>query len=742
MPWPQNPRIIGTKVPRLDGPEKATGRARYTFDINRPGMLHGKVLRCPYARARVLRIDMTAAQKIPGFRAIHIMAKPDTLGAIAAGGITTGNPVGAVLYYAGAEVLAVACDTEEHCDDVIRAIRVDYETLPFQVKEEDGLRLRKEAGTAAPGLASNVGVGGGGAASTGFNDTAFDGLTVNEATYTIPVICHQCLESHGIVCEWDDKLENLTVWASTQSVPLTAQALAPALRIPAANVRCITHYMGGGFGSKFGTEPEHVACAILARKARAAVKLMLDRAEEVTNGGQRGSFTGRIKIGGNKQGDIRAFDAVIHGSPGTSGGLTTLMPYVYIVPNFRRRIEVIRLNTQKQRAFRAPNHPQNCFLTDQPIDDLAARLNMDPLQLRLRNLPANDPNAMKTQPRTWAAIRHTVYTQEIEIARKLSQWDKKWHPPGQGNGPIKRGIGMAMHTWGGTGNLGNQVRVTISMDGSVLVQCSTQDLGTANRTVLAIVVAEILGLQVSDITVRIGESPFGNSSPSGGSTTCPSVAPAALNVATAVRTALFAILAERFMCQPADLSIGVGTIINRADNNAAIPWRQACARIGNTPVTEMRTAAAPDTNQQGGVCGVQIAEVKVDTETGVVRCTRVVAVQDCGLIINKLACESQVAGGVIMGVNAALYEERIMDRVTGRQVNPDMEFYKLGGIQDMPDIVVHMHNMPERNVIGIGEPPMISTAAAVGNAVFNAIGRRVSSAPFTPERVLAALAQK
>jgi xanthine dehydrogenase YagR molybdenum-binding subunit len=741
MPWPQNRRIIGTKVPRLDGPEKSTGRARYTFDINRPGMLHAKVLRCPYAHAKVVRIDTTGIQKMPGFRAIHLMARPDTRPvAIAAGNAGVFTP--SELFYVGAEVLAVACDTEEHCLDVLHAIRVEYEQLPFQVREDDGLRLRKQPATAAPGIASNVGAGTGGANSAKFNDQVFDNLTVHEGTYTIPVISHQCLESHGIVCEWDEKLENLTVWASTQSVVLTATGLAPQLRIPAANIKCITHYMGGGFGSKFGIEPEHVACAQLARKAHAPVKLMLDRNDEVINGGLRSSFTGRIKIGGNKQGDIRAIDAQIHGTPGTSGGLTALVPYVYTVPNFRRQIEVIRLNLQKLRAFRAPNHPQNCFLTEQPIDDLCARLNLNPMDVRLRNLPPNDPNAMMGQPRSWPAIRHTLYTQEIEIARKLSQWDKRWHPPGQGNGPIKHGIGMALHTWGGTGNPGNQVRVTISQDGSVLAQCSTQDLGTANRTVLAIVVAEVLGRNVSDITVRIGESPFGNSSPSGGSTTCPSVAPSALAAATAARDALFAAIAPRFNVQAADLSIGVGHLVNRADNNAMIPWNQACGRLGNEPVSVMRTPNPGDVNNQGGVCGVQVAEVKVDTETGIVRCTKVVAVQDCGLLINKLACESQVAGAVIMGVNAALYEECIYDRVTGRQCNPDMEFYKLGGINDMPNIVVHMLDMPERNVIGIGEPPMVSTAAAVANAVFNAIGRRVNSAPFTPERVLAALAAK
>src|SRR5580704_6465157 len=183
MPWPQTRRLIGTKVPRLDGPEKSTGRARYTFDINRPGMLHAKILRCPHARARVVRIDTAAAEKIPGFRAFHLLVNTP-----------------AELFYVGADVVAVACDTEEHCDDALRAIRVEYEVLPFQVKEEDGLRLRGQPGTAAPNLASNVQVIHQ-STSAGWNANVFDGLTVNEATYHVPVICHQCLESHGIVCE-------------------------------------------------------------------------------------------------------------------------------------------------------------------------------------------------------------------------------------------------------------------------------------------------------------------------------------------------------------------------------------------------------------------------------------------------------------------------------------------------------------------------------------------------------------
>lgn len=724
MPWPTKRRLIGTKVQRLDGPAKATGRAKYSFDINRPGMLHARILRCPHAHARVKSIDMAAAEKVAGYRANYPLVKP-----------------GAELTFAGAEIIAIAADTEEHADDVIHAIRVSYEVLPHLVKEADALEAKQ--GTVG-GNDPNV-TPGGEFVTDKFDAQAFDQSVaqVSEARYGVPVICHQCLESHGQVAEWDKNQENLTVWASTQAVPSMATQYAQYFKIPATRVKIITHYMGGGFGSKFNPGPEGIAVAELARMTRAPVKLMLDRAEEVTVGGQRPSAAGTVKIGATKEGTIRAFEVDCYGSPGVGRGATVnlgLLPYVYVqIPFIKRRHRIVRLNIQTARAMRAPGHPQNCFLTDQALDDLAAKLNLDPLQFRLRNLPPNDANAVKTAPTSYLALRQTIYTREIEIARKLSNWDQKWHPPGRDKGVIKSGIGMAMHTWGGGGGANNDVRVTISADGSVLVQCSTQDLGTGERTVLAIVIAEILGLEPRDITVQVGESQYGRSTPSGGSTTCPGTAPAALNAAESARTALFQAIAPRLNAQPGDLVIEPGRVVNRG-NNEGMPWRQACSRLGQNTAVGTGDWTAGLSNQ--GVGGVQVAEVRVDTETGVVRCTKIVAVQDCGLIINKLGCESQTAGGVIMGVNYALFEEAIFDRNTGRQVNPNMEFYKLGGIQDMPDVVVHMMDMPERGVIGIGEPPTISTCAAIGNAIFNALGVRVPNAPYTPDRVLAALATR
>jgi xanthine dehydrogenase YagR molybdenum-binding subunit len=722
--WPQERRIIGTNVPRIDGPDKATGRAKYSYDINRPGMLHAVILRCPHAHAKLTALDTSAAEKMPGVKAVHIVAQP-----------------GKELFYAGDEVAALAADTEEHAADAIRAIKPTYEVLDFLVKEEDALAKDKQ--TVPPSAGNRANVRPGAEAASGNADEAFAKAdAIHEGEYGVPVISHQCLESHGLVAEWADD-GSLTVWASTQAVYGLTGQLAPYFKIPVAKVKCITHYMGGGFGSKFGNELELKIGAELAKKAGKPVKLMLARDEEVTTAGNRPSAYGKVKIAGAKDGKITAYAVDCYGTPGVGGGATVnlgLLPYPYeafkAIPNVKRKHTVVRLNLGSSRAMRAPGHPQNCVLTECAVDDLAARLGLDPMQVRLKNIAPNDPNA---PPQSFPALRHTIYEHEIKTAAKLSQWDKEWHPPGKGNrGVTKHGIGMALHTWGGTGFGPSETKVTINSDGSVLLESSTQDLGTGQRTVSAIVVAEALGLEPKDITVRIGESQYGNTGGSGGSTTCPSQAPSTFNAAIAARDDLFDKIAPRLGAKKEDLTIAPGKIVDKK-NNKTFAWKEACAKLGMDTVSAQGKWAPGLSSVNVG--GVQVAEVLVDTETGVVRCTKVVAVQDCGMIVNKLACESQVAGGVIMGINYALFEECILDRHTGRQVNPDMEFYKLGGIEDMPQIIVHMHDMPERGVIGIGEPPTISTCAAVSNAIFNAIGVRVPNAPYTPERVLQALAK-
>jgi xanthine dehydrogenase YagR molybdenum-binding subunit len=736
--WPKKRRLIGTKVSRLDGPAKSTGKAKYSYDINRPGMLHGLILRCPLARARLKGIDLAKAEKMPGVKAAILIAEP----------------LPKELFYAGDEVAALAADTEEHARDALRVLAetAEYEPLEFIVREDDALKQPDKKTVGGAGRSNLVSAGN--VYNKGDVDKAFASAdAVAQGTYGAATICHQCLEPHGLVAEWGEG-DTLTVWASTQATTATAGALAQYFKIPPAKVKCITHVMGGGYGSKFGPDVQGIVAAQLAKKAKAPVKIMLERADEITTAGNRPSVYGTVKIGGTKDGKITAFEVDCYGTSGHTGGATVnlgLLPYVYLdmVPNIRRKHTVVRINAGAARAMRAPGHPQNCILTEFAVDDLAAKLGVDPMKLRRDHLPQNDAAAAAQNPVAFLATRNTIYNKQFDLAAEKSGWAQKWHAPGQGgNGTVKRGIGMAVHTWGGFAAGPNEATVLISRDGSVAVESSTQDLGTGQRTVSAIVTAEILGLNVEDIHVKIGESQLGQSSGSGGSTTLPSQAPATLRAATAARDDLFKKVAPKVGAEEKNLSIDVGKVVDSA-NNKSWSWKEFCAKLGmeeakGTGMWSAQISQQPDSPNvsSGQVGGCQVAEVSVDTETGVVRIHHIVAVQDCGMLINKVACESQVAGGVIMGLNYALFEERIMDRQTGRQVNPDMEFYKLGGIIDMPRITVEMMDMPERGVIGIGEPPTISTAAAVGNAVFNALGVRVPILPLTPQRVLEALARK
>jgi xanthine dehydrogenase YagR molybdenum-binding subunit len=295
-------------------------------------------------------------------------------------------------------------------------------------------------------------------------------------------------------------------------------------------------------------------------------------------------------------------------------------------------------------------------------------------------------------------------------------WAQKYKKPGTSPGPVKTGVGVAAGTWGGGGK-GSQAAVQINSDGTVEVRCGTQDLGTGSRTVVGIVAAEAFGLKLDQMTVKIGDTNLPFSGGSGGSSTSASVTPAIWDA-----------------CQNALSALQQQTGV--ADARGAA-WFDTCRKLGVNPLT------AQGEWQPGlsgsGAGGVQFAEVEVDTDTGFVRVKKMVAVHDCGLVVNPMATASQINGGIMCGLGYALYEERVMDRQTGVLLNTSFDSYKIPNFTDAPDIEVVLLNMPERGVIGIGEPSVIPSTAAIANAVANAIGVRVHHLPITPAKVLAAL---
>jgi len=309
-------------------------------------------------------------------------------------------------------------------------------------------------------------------------------------------------------------------------------------------------------------------------------------------------------------------------------------------------------------------------------------------------------------------------------------------------------VGLSLHTWGGRGHA-SDCDLSIHPDGSVDIKMGTQDIGTGTRTCIAVVAADALGLQATDIKLYIGDTLYPPSGGSGGSTTPGGVSSSTRRAVVDARDALFAKVAPALNVQPDDLEARDGSVRVKSDPSRSLSWKEACSKIGATPITSHGhndQAAAknkPDLTNSG-VGGVQMAEVAVDTETGIVKVTKMVAVQDCGLVIDPKMAESSVLGALVMGISYSLFEEKIMDPTTGRMLNADMEFYRLAGLNDIPELKVHMMTGPgydERGVIGLGEPPVISSGAAISNAVANAIGVRVGVIPLTPAKVLAALNQ-
>jgi xanthine dehydrogenase YagR molybdenum-binding subunit len=704
--WPnmEKRRVMGKATSRLDGPQKASGRAKYTSDVKPAGMLFGALLTSPHAHARVKSIDVSGAKALKGVTAVRVISGPGT-----------------EIQWAGTEIAAVSADNEETARDAVRKIKVDYEVLPHLVREDD---LAK-AGNRAKAAGEQV---------TGDPDKAFqEGEVVVEGTYAIPVIAHCCLEPHGQIVQWNgDKVE---MWPSTQNVSGIGGDLAKSLQVPGANVHVQMDHVGGGFGSKFAADRWGVESAHLSRESGGKpVKLYLDRETELTIAGIRPSAFANIKVAAKKDGTITAWQSDSWATGGYGGGGAPPLPYVFTdIPNQKKNHTAVSLNAGGARAWRAPNHPQAAYLTWSALEDLAAKLNMDPVELFDKNADFS--------------ARPAVYRAQLRKAAELMDWKKKWHPRGQGaSGPVKSGLGLSMHTWGGGGHA-SKCRTNINPDGSVEVELASQDLGTGTRTAIAMVAAETLGLQPSAITLRIGDSQYPPSGASGGSTTIGGVSTSTRKAAVNALAKLFDTVAPSLGASADQLEAVDGRIQVKDNSSKSLTWKAACQKLGVNKISEMgeNDGKGGGGLNSSGVGGVQMAEVSVDTDTGIVKMVKFVAVQDMGLIVNPKTAESQIHGAAIMGICGALYEERIMDQQIGRVLNPDMEFYKLAGIGDIGEVIVHLDITPEhdkRGPVGLGEPPVVSPIAAIGNAVANAIGVRVPRVPTTPDRVLAALERR
>jgi len=713
VPWDLTSEfaVLGTDASRVDAVAKVTGRARYAFDVNLPGMLHGVLVRSRIPRGTIKKVDTTAAERAPGVVAV-LRTKED----------------GHRVRFVGDDVAAIAAETLDQARDAAALVQVEYQA------EDHNTDFRKAEG--APKLDASGAVTDPWPEQTELEAALQSGKATVDVTYACEVQTHSALESHGTVAWFKEDAGELEVWSSTQAVGITQQAFAQATKLPQSKVRVHAEFVGGGFGAKFQPGSEGLYAVRLSMASKRPVKLMLDRFEEHTCAGNRPSAIMQVRAAADEAGKLVAFDYRGFGGPGHTGqGGGTSWPTYYtahLPRNLRRSAHKdLPTDTDAGRAMRAPGRPQGFFATEGALDELAHKLGMDPLALRL----VNDASPLRQH--------------EWKLGAERFGWKERHNPePGKPRDPAKpwllQGAGLASAVWGQLGGGTYKVTCRIHQDGTVEVRSAAQDIGTGLKTALAMLVAEELGVDLDRVRATTGDSLDPAGPASGGSTTTPSLAPAARLAAARAREKLTQRVAKALSVEPAAIAYERGHF--RLDGQRKMSFADACKRMGPEPIEEQGERHPNYKGYQDHVCGCQFADVEVDARTGVVRVRRMLAVQDCGVVIAKKLAESQVLGALVQGIGYALHEQRVLDHRVGRMLNGDFNYYKVPGASDAPDLEAVM--VPVANgannvgAAGLGEPPATAPAAAIHNAVANALGVPVRALPITPDRVLAALAKK
>jgi xanthine dehydrogenase YagR molybdenum-binding subunit len=705
--WPARAelRLLNQALPRVDGPIKVTGGAQYAHDMRAPGMVYARFLRCPKPAAKIVSLDTAEALKLPRVVAAASLDVERTT-------------------YLGQPIAVVAAENPDAAEDALRALRVEYGELGWALTHERALAeaapqvfdKKPKEGEALSNRVAERKRGDREASRAAVEAAPFR----TEQTYSLPVQHHACLETHGVMVDFRGGTEAV-VHASTQGTFTVHGDAAEALGLPGASVRASVQHMGGGFGSKFGLGVEGQWACELARRLKRPVHLLLTRADEFLFAGNRSGAVQTLAGGMAADGTLLGLSAEVDKLGGVGSGSYPLQPYIYKVGQSYCAVSRVHTNTDSARAMRAPGHPQASFGIESLIDELAYAAGLDLLEVRKKNL--EDP----------------VYHRQLErVAREIGWFE---HPhrsrPGPHGAELAVGIGFAVATWGGGGAPACQVEVRIQRDGSVTTSCGTQDLGTGTRTYMAAIVAEVLGLPAAAVEARIGSSEYGSANPSGGSTTVASLAPVVLDAARQARAALFDMLAPALQSKPEVLSLDPQGLLE-ATSGKRLAWKQVCSLL---PSEGVRATGQWHKSLQGtGVHGAQAAKVEVDTLTGHVRVLKMVAVQDCGLPLNRLLLESQINGGMIQALSYALFEERILEPWLGAALNLDFEGYKLAGTLEIPELVPLIDDEDTRQVvIGMSEAAIIPGHSAIANAVHNACGVRVRDLPLTPDKVLMAL---
>jgi xanthine dehydrogenase molybdenum-binding subunit len=753
-------QYLSRETPRIDALERVTGQANYTEDISLPGMLFARVLRSPHPHALVRSIDTSRAEALPGVMAILHCRNNDTLW-------NAGDRLGRrrlfaeTVRFVGEAVAAVAAVDRHIAEEALHLIRIDYEELPFVLRVEEALK------EGSPKLFADGNVKKGdpeiyesGNVEEGFRQADF----VYENDFASQHHNNAQLERRVTMAQWDG--DRLTVWASTQGIHLCRSDIAENLRLPLSKVRVISQYMGSGFGGKIVAFDFDLMAALLAKRTGRPVRVEMTRREDFIAVHGRWSTQQHYRIGVKKDGAITALD--MKGTSGMggylrrpgSGGIMTHTAYSF--PTFRTEVTRVFSNISCGANFRAPTGPQGVFALESALDDIAARLEMDPVAFRLKHIvkegwgPKKNPLLSNGLPEC------------IQRGAEAIGWTEKRKQYAQQTGPVRRGVGMGVGAWG-AGLRPSSAAIKIFPDGSIKAYVGVTDVGTGAKTTMGLIAAEALGVPLEAISVVSGDSevaPY--STGESGSSTTGSTGGAVIEAARQVREQLLAQAAIRLKAKREDLDLRGGKIVNTANANQSWPIAEVTSKNIDAITAFVTTqppgdppqpdAFVPDTLINGSdstqqaregakariAFAAHFAEVEVNLETGMVKVLRYVAAHDSGTIVNKLTAASQVKGGVAQGISMALREELIWDRITGIPVNNYFHGAKPLLHPETPDVeVIWVETEDPLGPYGskaLGEIPIVPVVGAVANAICHSTGLRMRELPITPDKILTALA--
>ncbi|MFE6286403.1 xanthine dehydrogenase family protein molybdopterin-binding subunit [Streptomyces sp. NPDC057877] len=722
--------VVGRPLSRVEARLKVTGGAEYTADVKLPRLLHAHMAMSTIARGRITLIDTGAAEAARGVVAVYTH---ETMPRLTQPAFRTFLkqfiPIQTPeIHHAGQPIAYVVAETLEQAQRAAELIEVDYEESGTPEGElamgevflpptgPDGPNTFQRGDTAAGMAQADVRV---------------------KAEYTIPMHHHNPIEPHATTAVWEGP--KVTVYETTQGVDSSRQVVSQALGVPLADVRVISRFLGGGFGTKGPIWPHTVLTCAVARALGRPVKLVLARAHMYTSNGHRAQTHQAIELGAHRDGRITALNHVITQQITRNDvalfNSSEPIRMLYDIPNLSNEQRAVRLDLATQSFMRSPeactSHAQEAAL-----DELAYALDMDPVELRKRNWsPRNMENGEE-----WGSNH---LRECYDRAASMFGWSRRDpRPRSMRDGAELVGWGMATsaHTAGGRPGAG--AHMTIGTDGKVLIQVGTQDNGTGTYTIMTQIAGEVLGVPVSDVTFELGDSAYPLSYASGASTTAPGVGSAVNRVCTAAREAVI----DMAVAQPGSPLRGVpaervdtadGHLFDTARPRTRVSYRSVVGHGGRPLTFQVEPVPTP----LGYSTGAVFVEVRVDPLLGRVRVTRVVGCYDPGTVLNRKTARSQVLGGVIWGIGFTLLEHTLVDPATARIVNPNLSGYLLPVNADVPDIQVQFIDEPDpaSNALGargFGETPMTGVTAAIANAVFHATGKRLRDLPLTQDKLL------